>query len=184
VRGNAEGFVFVSVSLASIRGPWGCQLPLIVEGTIVVPVRRTVGLAFWITVLSMLVAGCGASRGRISGKVSYQGKPLTAGTVFFQPTQGGKDAAALSSGIGKDGAYQIKNIPLGEYKVYVRTPKADFKMPIPGGKAPASSADTMPGKGDSSASVVEVPEKYGKPDSSGLTYTVKKGDQPFDIDLK
>jgi hypothetical protein len=31
---------------------------------------------------------------------------------------------------------------------------------------------------------VAIPEKYGRPNTSGLTFEVKKGEQTYDVDLR
>lgn len=98
--------------------------------------------------------GCGkkqAPMAPVSGKVTVNGQPLTAGNVSFIPdvkigdsAKGQEDTApsGLSGGtVGSDGTYKIttagKNgAPLGKYKVTVNpsmVPVADAKAPPPVG---------------------------------------------------
>jgi hemoglobin len=95
--------------------------------------------------------------GTVSGKVTYKGKPLPAGTVAFHS----KDGKAISTKLSEDGTYAAEKVPAGEYNLAVETDSA---------------------KG--SPKYVAIPAKYADPKTSGLTYTVKKGKQQFDIALE
>ena len=44
------------------------------------------GLSACLAALVLAAAGCGPSRATVSGKVTMQGKPVTAGTVLFVGT--------------------------------------------------------------------------------------------------
>jgi hypothetical protein len=89
----------------------------------------------------------------VSGKVTYKGKPLPAGTITFA----GADAKAVSAPLAEDGTYAATKIEPGTYKIAIDTRKA--------------------------ANAVAIPEKYSDPDKSSLTYQVQKGSQTHDIDL-
>src|SRR6516165_7184488 len=67
-----------------------------------------------------LAAGCGKPKGSVSGKVTYQGKPLTAGMVTFSPEKG----AAVNSPIDGEGNYRVENVPVGTAKISVRSESA------------------------------------------------------------
>jgi hemoglobin len=59
----------------------------------------------------------------ISGKVTYDGKPLTSGKIHYE----GPDKKPLSGAIDKDGAFKVTGLVVGvKYKVYVQT---DDKVP-------------------------------------------------------
>src|SRR5438105_665858 len=69
-----------------------------------------------------LVAGCSSGKNpeapaRVSGVVTYQGKPVPGGVIGFHPA--GK--AAYSSAIGADGTYEVVDLPIGEMAVTVET---------------------------------------------------------------
>jgi hypothetical protein len=131
--------------------------------------------------LLLATVGCGRKTGSISGKVSYNGKPLPSGSVAIYGEAGG----VASSQIEGDGSYTIQRAPLGPAKLTVVTPRPHAqprrsgrdRAPSkgPGGEQRAAAPEPKP---------VAIPEKYQDPQQSGLTYTVKPGDQTFDIDLK
>jgi hypothetical protein len=152
----------------------------------------------WSLIVCLLLgtAGC-ASKGTISGKVLYRGKPLPGGTVIFLPAVG---TGAFSSPIQEDGSYSLTQVPPGEVKITVET---ESENPAPH----KTSEDTtkarkyiesmrkkmeeeMPGEGrtpprlPSKARYVPIPAKYKDPEKSGMTYTVTGGKQTLDIVLK
>lgn len=130
-------------------------------------------------VLSAFVVGCGGSGGpemaRVSGKVTYQGKPLTKGTISFISVN--PDGSNANSVIGPDGSYSLQTTNpndgavVGEYRVIVSDvdPNA-LNTPAPG--EPVKKQERT------------IPEKYEKPDTSGLTKKVESGSNTFDIALE
>jgi len=123
----------------------------------------------FVLLLALVGTGCsekGGATGTVSGTVSYGGQTLPVGSVTFL-SEDGRTAAAE---INKDGTYKVGNVPVGTVKVGVSTPQA---APVP-----ALGGD-MPGM--NTAKPVIVPQKYASPQTSGLTMTVKKGSQTFDI---
>jgi hypothetical protein len=139
---------------------------------------RSVPTAILAGLMIALVPGCGKAPGVVSGKVTYQGKPLAMGTVFIV----GSDGLLLTSPIGDDGTYRIENVPPGPAKVGVASPKPPtgeqaaraFK-----GRAPAN----LPPPPDQ-AKWIEIPETYLEPNTSGLTADIKPGANTHDIELK
>ena len=141
-----------------------------------------------VCLLTCLAAtGCG-SQGSVSGKVSYKGEALGGGTVVF--TSEGR--ASDSSPIALDGTYHINKIPTGPVKVAVETKSArpiaaDPRRP----NMPTPPPDQMPAGGTSAygtpgaptGKYVWIPDDYGDPAKSGLTYDVKPGSQTKDFDL-
>jgi hypothetical protein len=102
--------IYVKTSLSRLRGRGGG------EGNKVLEQPRGLRLSSFVLVSSLawiliIVAGCGSSdprKYRVSGTVTYDGKPVPQGTVFFVP-----DAAQDNHGPGaqatiKDGAYQTE----------------------------------------------------------------------------
>lgn len=148
--------------------------------------------------LAVLAAGCGTGNpnapGNVSGSVSYKGKPVTGGSVQFVSA----DGAAYVGSIGSDGTYAISDVAVGEMVVVVETesinPKLDdnvgkgtqaqryqnvAQQPPPGGRGndgPNSTSAESP-------KYIKIPEKYGKPKTSPLTYTVKAGRNVHTIEL-
>jgi hypothetical protein len=128
----------------------------------------------------LLSVGCGGSKGDVSGKVTYLGKPLPAGTVTFF---GADDRVVGSSQVSDAGDYSMTKVLAGPVKITVTVPAAirDPSAPPPskGGKKkekdPAEEQHMIH---------LDVPAKYRFPNQSGLTYTVQPGPQEHSIDLK
>jgi hypothetical protein len=147
-----------------------------------------------VSVLALWSAGCGASTGTVSGKVTYQGETLGGGSVLF--VSPGKKT--VSAPIGPDGTYTIVGIPAGPVQIAVETKSA---MP-PDAKQQAGMAATRPtippdanlppsakemyqnSTAAAAAKYVEIPEELGDPDKSNLTLTVTGGNQDYNIELK
>jgi len=140
--------------------------------------------------LMALSVGCSTNtkaRGTVKGKVTFSGTPLPSGTVAFY----GANNTLGSASIEKDGTYAIPDAPLGQVRISVTVPKP----PPPGMMGPGMAAsksiksvDPESGKSISlvpseQTKIVPIPEKYASPDSSGLTFTVEKGEQTHDIKL-
>jgi hypothetical protein len=137
-----------------------------------------------------LAAGC-SSKGTVSGKITYRGKPVTVGTVMFVPEQGGGGFTASI----QDGEYKVEGLPPGPTKIAVGTPSAsgsanrfinaiNKRQPPPEimrKKSPDKSAEE-PAK-PSVSPTVPIPPKFHNPETSGLTYTVQSGAQVHNIDL-
>jgi hypothetical protein len=150
---------------------------------------KGLGLVVLVGLLSW-VAGCGPShkeRARVKGTVSIGSKKLNSGTVEFRT----KDNRSGSAPIDAEGNYDMPDAPVGEVTILV-TVSAPSKMMMSMGAGnrpkPATptgtGADKMGGpKMIDPAKAVRVPEKYGKAETSGLTYTVTKGEQTKDINL-
>lgn len=134
--------------------------------------------------LVFLLAGCGRNTGDVSGKVTYQGKPLVCGSVQFA----GSDGQPRLSAIDKEGNYSLKNALAGENRILV------FSLD-PRREAEAARRNRMnnPGKPIEEPSVdpelskrwFPIPEKYSDPQKSDLVFTIQAGKMnTYDIDLK
>jgi hypothetical protein len=143
--------------------------------------------------LLLLAAGCG-SRGTVSGKVLYKGKPLTGGHVVFLHQKG-----SFTTAIQEDGSYSIDRVPSGPVKIAVTAAgpvhprhglsksqlekmqknKPEVKSDEDAPKA--MMAEMLGSASGGNKSGVNLPEKYGDPEKSGLTYTVAGGSQTYDI---
>ena len=127
----------------------------------------------------LLAAGCGGGEeapptASVSGKVTFQGAPVTEGFVNFASDAG----FAASAPLQEDGAYELVtqygDMPTGPYKVSV---------------TPPSPPDT--GMGDATAEAPpmpdpeNIPKKYREYGTSGLTVEVTEdGANTFDFDLQ
>jgi len=139
-------------------------------------------------------AGCGTkynARAVVKGKITIGEKHLTAGTIAFF-ADGNRSGAGR---IEEDGTYTVSDAPIGDVKVTVSVPSIGGMAGMMGGKAmpkpPGGGVmkdPNDPGPGTPSPSIdpkkiVQIPEKYSKVETSGLTFKVEKGDNTFDIKL-
>lgn len=112
--------------------------------------------------------GCGSGRSTVAGRVTYEdGTPVEAGSVIGEATVGGK-LVAVQGTIKKDGTFSWGGeregdgaLP-GKYKVIV-VPEGLSEYQLEHGQTPA------------------VDGKYGKYETSGLSFEVKEGRNEFDI---
>ncbi len=157
------------------------------------------GIGLLVLPLGLTAAGCGASSGTVTGKVTYQGKVVPGGTVSIIPAKGG----FVSGDIQEDGSYTISKVPVGSAKVTVDTEalkpaSASAPMQAMGNagyyaKMPKPSPDSPGGgkigvgpklsQGDPKR-YVAIPRQYSDAEKSGLSLTVKSGKNEFNIDLK
>lgn len=125
--------------------------------------------------------GCRGRDGEVTGKVTYRGTPLTAGSVTFRSGE-----LVRGASIQKDGTYTLQDCPAGDYKVAVVVPDLRF-APRPSGAPPIPKTE-MPGKAaaEESAAVapVKIDARYKDVNTSGLSYKVGSGGQTIDIELK
>jgi hypothetical protein len=127
-------------------------------------------------VICSLATGCGKSKGTVSGKVTYQGKPLTSGLVTFVPEKG----AAVYSPIDAEGKYRVENVPLGLAKISVGEGNAGNQEAPPKPRNPGGMTEFMVPKNKG----LNIPAKFKDPEASGITHQVEQGTRERDIDLK
>jgi hypothetical protein len=127
-----------------------------------------------ILLAGLFAVGCSGQKGfgEVRGTVTYRDKPVTAGTVMFYPEGGGDPASGV---LAPDGTYRATGIPVGRARVAVET--ARFKTMTP---PPAGLAKQM---GGPRPVYVPIPDRYEKPESSGLTFEVVKGTSDWPIVL-
>ena len=127
-------------------------------------------LRSWLMVLVVLsISGCqggGAEPSRVTGTVTYDGSPLTRGSLRAVSESG----TAVTGKIGADGRFELgsrtgKGVPPGSYKVAVLV----FEM---------GTADHPEEERQSL-----VPQHYTEPELSGLTFQVA-GRAPVEIELE
>jgi hypothetical protein len=162
--------------------------------------RRDAGLGGVLLSL-VVVAGCGASQGKVTGRVLYNGAPLPGGTVLFRPAD--PKANSVFARINDDGTYEAE-LPVGEVKVSVDNrdlqppPRTQGPVRLPGinlprevqqkfaqakSQAPAEAAESPDALEKPSGKYVPIPDKYYSVDTSGLQFTAKGGNQTQDIEL-
>ncbi|HXG09397.1 MAG TPA: hypothetical protein VNK04_06375 [Gemmataceae bacterium] len=109
----------------------------------------------------------------MSGKVTYQGKAVPFGTVLIQ----GRDGIARQGNIATDGSYTVRGVVVGEARVAVNSPNPrSIQLVSQGGEKQEPYPD-VPGW-------FPIPKQYEKVETSGLTYTIKRGQNTIDIELK
>jgi len=127
-------------------------------------------------------------RAKVKGRVKFFDKNLTCGTVAFTT----KDGRVGSGQIDFDGNYEVNDAPIGDTTITVRVPvvpvgpkgsSGALKPPpgIPEMKSPGGEKTAAPVIDPKK--IVEIPNKYNNVETSGLTYTVVKGEQTHDITL-
>jgi hypothetical protein len=135
---------------------------------------------------ALLIVSCSGSRERklpesgatLEGTVTYNGQALEFAMILVQ----GPDGAATAY-IGDDGKYKVENVPLGPVKIGVNTSAArgQFQSKMMSGNKEA--ADPGKSKRLSAPRFVDVPPKFFEPETSGLTRTIEKGVNTYDIVL-
>jgi hypothetical protein len=150
----------------------------------------------WVLASCALVfaTGCGPdykARGVVRGKVTTGKKALTTGTVMFY----GPNGITASASIRPDGTYEMPDAPLGECQVTVTVsglpndPSVRARLKgkgpaMPGGPVnPEDSGPPPPPLAEIPKEVVPIDTKYSNPETSGLKFTVKKGEQTYNIEL-
>jgi hypothetical protein len=136
---------------------------------------RVSSLLCLLAVWSLALSGCGSEevRGKITGKVTFQGKPLSEGRVLFSNDDKG---IHMNGDVKSDGTYEIitakgAGLPLGKYLVSV-CPQLE---PLPSGIARVAPKHKE---------YPNIPPKYREFQTSGLTLNVKEGVNQFSIDMK
>ena len=142
------------VSSTASRRRGACSLPVAVV---------------WLVFPALIACGCGgtgSTTNTLTGKVTINGKPAVAGAMVKLVSADNKVA---TGGVGSDGTYSVADAPEGPVKIgVIGVPTGTVKVDMPG----MSAATGEP-----------IPARYADPNSSGLTYTVKKGYQTYDIAL-
>ena len=129
-------------------------------------VRSRTPAAVALGLLALWAGGCGpdaTATNTVTGKVTVNGKPAATGAMvkFIR-----MDNKLATGGVGVDGSYFVSDAPEGPVKIsVVGVPSPLVKSVMPG----ASAATGEP-----------IPPRYAD-FNNGLTYTVKKGKQTFDI---
>ena len=115
----------------------------------------------------LLLLGCSEPAGLISGKVTYKGAVVSAGSVSFQMKEKGiaQDAKLDSSGSFAMAA----PLPVGTYQICIIPPAPEPRDPT---------------KGAPPAIKTNVPRRYQGIQTSDVKVMVKAGNNEIPIDLK
>jgi len=128
------------------------------------------------------LAGCGGGGvGGVSGEVKLRnGEALPYGDIAFLSQVGEKKVV---NGKVQDGRYSVNDVPAGPVKITVQTSPPPKPAHLPAHIKPIEGPDGDGSQSTPAGKYRPIPQKYASPDSSGLTYEVKRGDQTHDITL-
>jgi hypothetical protein len=126
--------------------------------------------------LAFLLAGCGPGGIRypetgatLEGTVTYGKDAVGAALVVAK-----NDSGTATGFVEKDGRYRLQNVPLGEVQIAVNTAAGK-------GQAMGAMMAQSQGKAKGAPRIVDVPDKFADPAKSGLTTTISKGANTFNI---
>jgi hypothetical protein len=120
---------------------------------------------------------------RISGKITYKGKPVTG--FWYVTFVSATDKHTFSTYIRADGTYAFKTpLPPGTFTVAIEAgPRAkDFNVAEPPNRTDLKKPK-MPVQKNGDI-YVAIPQRYENPVTSGLTIEVRPGSATWDVDLK
>jgi hypothetical protein len=139
------------------------------------PGRRAFFLALTVAPVALMPLACGQTgpeMARVTGTVTYKGKPVPKGTVSFVATKAGQRNATGT--LDQSGSYQLQTenpgdgAELGDYDVAIFSHEEqvlDYQPKVP------VKVERL------------IPEKYENPKNSGLKRTVKSGSNKVDFEL-
>lgn len=142
-----------------------------------------------IATLTVGMTGCGpsgAAAGVASGKVTYNGTPLTGGILTLHPVNGGPDFPIT---ITYEGTFSSSGVPDGEMQVAIETESLKNRRPAgyDTSKMPAGSKPPDVKLPDVDMSkqptYMKIPAKYASVKTSGLTWTISKGTNDRNFEL-
>jgi hypothetical protein len=135
---------------------------------------RWIGVAVVAFALVSSVIGCGKASERLplQGKITWQGQPLTKGSILFMPARGHRGPKIGAQVV--EGDYQIdadRGATAGAYRVEVRSDS---------GERPHSPTDERPTR-TATKSSASIPPEYNS--NSRLSADVSAERTRFDFDL-
>ncbi|GAC1447781.1 MAG: hypothetical protein NVSMB9_30320 [Isosphaeraceae bacterium] len=135
--------------------------------------------------LAFVCAGCGGGSadrprlGKVSGKVTYKGEPVTTGSVIFTPTVKDSGGHVATGQIESDGSYSLTTFDTGDGAVlgqHIVTVEARAEMTSPPMDKEGRITYTPP--------KMMVPEKYTNPQKTPFRYTVEASGNTINLELK
>jgi hypothetical protein len=139
---------------------------------------------FWlVSIVLFSLAGCGPrypETAAVAGRVTYGGRPVPTGRICFWP----KEGRPAMGEIAADGTYSLSSFTRGDGAI-----AAEHRVSIKASRVRLPEGFNESGRGNSQGAagrpVVEwlVPQRYERPETSGLTATVRPGENHIDFDL-
>jgi hypothetical protein len=117
---------------------------------------------------------------KVSGKVLYgKDAPLRFGLVQFYTEAGMVGESAIRA----DGSYSIAGLPEGAVKICVQAKRRDVLMKEWLYKDSGEKPGDQPAPTETSRLMDKLTEKYGNVETTPLRFTVRGGEQHYDIVL-
>ena len=146
---------------------------------------RVIGVSWLALALLVFLVGCGSNAtGSVSGKVTFEGKPVVFGSVTIL----GSDKKTRSGTIDKDGHFTVEKVAVGEAHIGVISPNPNIQGDFKKGRRGKSKGTDNEETGTQLPKEVlakwfPISPDYENPEKSGFTLTVQEGTNPFDITL-
>jgi hypothetical protein len=152
----------------------------------------------FVSLVLICAVGCGGARGSVAGKVTFRGQPVMAGSVVMC----GSDKRPATSAIEENGTYSLEDVPVGQVQVAVVSPnpaiaanRSKALAIVAKAKAKAKATDKFDyeaivpqeasaGSEGPKKRWVRLPKDVEFPDRSGITTTIRPGENTFNIELK
>jgi hypothetical protein len=139
-------------------------------------VRSLQSLAPWTVVLvGLTLAGCSGkyekyeeSGATLDGTVTYGKDQIQVALVIAQGANG-----SAQGFIDDDGHYHLTNVPLGQVNIGVNTQAGKGQL--------TSKLMAQRGGTARTPKVIDVPDKFANPGTSGIKTNIEKGENKFDV---
>ncbi len=133
-----------------------------------------------LTCMSLGILGCSGERtARLSGRVTYQDKAVSGGTVVFTDEKTTKIERVRTD---SDGNYKA-DVPYGQLHVGVEPAPKPPTAVMPKGVKANIPKDAPNYGGESTGTYVDIPKVLRDPTTSKITVTVDSAEKKFDISL-
>lgn len=138
--------------------------------------------------LILVVAGCGSSA-TVKGRVTYKNEPLKFGSVTVVASDGNQYPATIN----ESGDYEVKGVPLGKAKFFVRADNPELTKVVTEASEKGKQSKDPAGRGAGlftaeAKKVLSnpnlVPDKYSDFTKELLVHNVTSGENRFDIKLE
>jgi len=138
--------------------------------------------AFGVLIIVLGLFFLGRPTGVVTGRVTFRGKPVYTGSVIIV----GKDGVAATGPIETDGSFTVAKAPVGEVSIGVvsKDPVYLHRVGIIKRSREPVKASALTAAPYDRKKWFPIPKEYEEPVRSGLTFTVTKGENSFNIDLK